>query len=151
MNLKRMRMNQNWSQEQLSEFSGLGLRTIQRIESENKASEESLKALAAVFKMDVKSLRSYTSQVDKSSKRWLQNPGWVRALFWGSNVVWLRSRTEAIVFEALLVVIALGFFIGSWFMPEEKFTGMLIFSLAAFVSAYAWSLLIRISDRYGIW
>ena len=52
MDIKALRMTKGWSQEQLSEFSGLNVRTIQRIEKGQKASDESLKALAAVFELD---------------------------------------------------------------------------------------------------
>jgi len=47
--IKKLRIDNNWSQEELSEHSGLSLRTIQRIESGNNASMESVKLLAAAF------------------------------------------------------------------------------------------------------
>lgn len=50
--IKTLRTNKNWSQEQLSELSGLSLRTIQRLESGSNASIESLKVLAATFEVD---------------------------------------------------------------------------------------------------
>jgi len=40
-----------WSQDQLAKASGLGLRTIQRLESEGRGSQESIRALAAVFEV----------------------------------------------------------------------------------------------------
>ena len=51
--LKKMRLERHWSQEQLSEMSGLSVRTIQRIENGENAGLESLKALAAVFETNL--------------------------------------------------------------------------------------------------
>ena len=47
--LKKMRLERHWSQEQLADMSGLSIRTIQRIENGENAGLESLKSLAAVF------------------------------------------------------------------------------------------------------
>src|SRR5690349_23967622 len=54
--LKELRNARQWSQEQLSQLSGLNLRTIQRLESGAKISTESLRALAAVFEVPADSL-----------------------------------------------------------------------------------------------
>ena len=51
--IKNLRLERHWSQEQLAEMSGLSIRTIQRIENGENAGLESLKALAAVFEMDI--------------------------------------------------------------------------------------------------
>jgi len=50
--LKKLRTAKNWSQEQLSEASGLSLRTIQRLENGGNASIESVRALTAAFEVD---------------------------------------------------------------------------------------------------
>lgn len=50
--LKKLRVAANWSQEQLSEKSGLSLRTIQRLENGGNASIESVRVLAAAFDID---------------------------------------------------------------------------------------------------
>jgi transcriptional regulator with XRE-family HTH domain len=55
--IREQRERRAWSQEHLAEVSGLGLRTIQRIETTGKASYESARSLAAVFGMDVAELR----------------------------------------------------------------------------------------------
>jgi uncharacterized membrane protein YhaH (DUF805 family) len=54
--LRELRLAQQWSQEQLAILSGLNLRTIQRLESGAKTSNESLRALAAVFDVPAESL-----------------------------------------------------------------------------------------------
>jgi transcriptional regulator with XRE-family HTH domain len=49
--IKKMRLERHWSQDQLAEMSGLSIRTIQRIENGENAGLESLKSLAAVFEI----------------------------------------------------------------------------------------------------
>ncbi len=56
MIVKKLRLQRSWSQEQLAEFSGLSIRTIQRIERGKSANLESYKSIAAVFEVDVKDL-----------------------------------------------------------------------------------------------
>jgi len=51
--IKKLRIERHWSQEQLAEMSGLSIRTIQRIESGENAGLESLKSLAAVFEIEI--------------------------------------------------------------------------------------------------
>lgn len=55
--IKAQRARRAWSQEHLAEVTGLGLRTIQRIEKTGAASYESARSLAAVFEIDVADLR----------------------------------------------------------------------------------------------
>jgi transcriptional regulator with XRE-family HTH domain len=55
--IKAQRARRAWSQEHLAEVTGLGLRTIQRIEKTGAASYESALSLAAVFEIDVAALR----------------------------------------------------------------------------------------------
>lgn len=54
--IKRWREERHWSQEHLAELAGIGLRTIQRIENGEKASQESAMALAAAFGVDATTL-----------------------------------------------------------------------------------------------
>ena len=56
MIIRKLRLQRAWSQEQLSECSGLSVRTIQRIERGQKPSVESLKSLAAVFEVNITDL-----------------------------------------------------------------------------------------------
>ena len=71
--IKKLRISKGWSQEQLAQFSGLSVRTIQRIERGHNAGLESLKCLAAVFELDVSVL-----QKEKFSGN---------ELFWGVNPI----------------------------------------------------------------
>jgi len=54
--IQKLRLKRGWSQQQLADASGLNVRTIQRIESGQPASTETLKSLAAVFEVDFASL-----------------------------------------------------------------------------------------------
>lgn len=49
--LKLHRLSRHISQEQLADMSGLNVRTIQRIESGQNASLESMKCIAAIFEI----------------------------------------------------------------------------------------------------
>ncbi len=57
MIIRKLRLQKGWSQEHLSEISGLSSRTIQRIERGHKASLESLNALSAVFEVNLDELQ----------------------------------------------------------------------------------------------
>lgn len=56
MLIQKLRLQRGWSQEQLAEISGLSVRTVQRIERGQAASLETMKALAAVFEIDIAQL-----------------------------------------------------------------------------------------------
>lgn len=60
--VRELRLQRQWSQEQLAEACGLNLRTVQRLESSGRASNESLRALAAVFEVDPSSLLGEAGQ-----------------------------------------------------------------------------------------
>lgn len=54
--VRDLRNQKGWSQEQLAAFSGLSLRTIQRIEADGNTSRESKVCLAATFDIDLTEL-----------------------------------------------------------------------------------------------
>ena len=64
MLIQKLRLQRGWSQEQLSDISGLSSRTIQRLERGHPASLESLKTLAAVFEIDLKQLQEPDMDAD---------------------------------------------------------------------------------------
>jgi transcriptional regulator with XRE-family HTH domain len=61
VNIRKLRKQKHWSQDQLAQMSGLSIRTIQRIERDQKAGLESLKALSAVFGMEISELQLETA------------------------------------------------------------------------------------------
>lgn len=70
MIVRKLRLQRGWSQEQLAELTGLSTRTIQRIERGQPCTLETLKALAAVFEVDISTFRPeerYTMSSDNSS------------------------------------------------------------------------------------
>ncbi|WP_192459336.1 2TM domain-containing protein [Musicola keenii] len=60
--IKTLRLARAWSQEQLAELSSLSVRTIQRIENGERASLETLSALAAAFGVNVAELMTEESE-----------------------------------------------------------------------------------------
>jgi transcriptional regulator with XRE-family HTH domain len=62
MLVQKLRLQHSWSQEELATISGLSVRTIQRIEQGQAPGLESLKALAAIFEVDVLELRNATNK-----------------------------------------------------------------------------------------
>jgi DNA-binding XRE family transcriptional regulator len=74
--IRSEREQRAWSQEHLASVTGLGLRTIQRIEATGAASYESVGALASVFEVPVTELRLVEPAA--SSHRSLVGVGWRR-------------------------------------------------------------------------
>jgi len=66
MIIRKLRLKHGWSQEQLSQLSGISTRTIQRIEQGQKASLESLKSLAAVFEVNFDELQQEAKEMNTS-------------------------------------------------------------------------------------
>ncbi len=67
--LKTLRRDKGWSQEVLAKASGLSARTIQRIESDGKASAESTLAIASVINMPPQSLIATSKEIEVNWKR----------------------------------------------------------------------------------
>lgn len=72
--IKKMRLEYHWSQDQLAQMSGLSIRTIQRIENGENAGLESLKSLAAVFEIIItdSDKKQETEQIRKEEE-YVQN------------------------------------------------------------------------------
>lgn len=138
MIIKKLRMERNWSQEQLAEFCGLSVRTIQRVESGNKASLETLKCLASVFEVDIAKLTEEITVIDKESNEWKSLPWWFRMSLAGS-----RSKRSAIIAEFAMLL--LGFI--SWILiePEARVTPFI------FLFAYLMSWINRYGDLKNAW
>lgn len=151
MIVQRLRKKKHWSQEHLATISGLSLRTIQRIEKGQKVSMESLTSLAAVFEIEVRELSQEFMAIDKQANAWKQKPAWLRFWFFGSNTWWLRNKKEAIYFEVFLVLVAITFLIGGLFQTGNNPIPLLSLSLTCFISAYVWSITIRLADKYAVW
>ena len=81
--IKKMRLERHWSQEQLAEMSGLSIRTIQRIENGENAGLESLKSLAAVFDTNIAdSNKKEEAEQIRKEEEYVQNlKGFYKLLF----------------------------------------------------------------------
>jgi transcriptional regulator with XRE-family HTH domain len=56
LTIRKLRLQRGWTQDQLAEFAGLSVRSVQRIERGARPSLESLNSLAAVFEVDIATL-----------------------------------------------------------------------------------------------
>lgn len=137
MIVKRLREKRNWSQEQLATFSGLSTRTIQRIEGGNKASLESLKALASVFEIDISTLQEEIIVIDKTSNEWIKEPILVKFAFWG-----IKVRKQIVMLEVTVLLFGLL----TWLIRPDVFA-----TTGAFVLAYLFSNMRHYIDRKRYW
>lgn len=63
--IKKLRLSRGWTQEQLALFSGLNIRTIQRIERGQNPGLESLKCIAAAFGIEIMKLQKQNLYMDE--------------------------------------------------------------------------------------
>lgn len=93
--LRALRLSRHWSQEQLSEMTGLSTRTIQRIEGGNSGDFETLKALSAVFEVNF-----YATQ--KNQEKDVSGSGrFVRILLFVSGTVGCSLTLLGLLFRAM--------------------------------------------------
>lgn len=137
MIVKKLRERRNWSQEQLAIMAGLSTRTIQRIESGNKASIESLKALASVFEVDISILKEEIIVIDKSSESWKAEYTFFKLLLWG-----VKARKQVLTMEFLCL--ALGLI--SWVIKPDIFA-----TPAFFLMSYVFASIKYYVDRKKYW
>ncbi len=65
--VRKLRLQRGWSQAELAQFSGLSVRTIQRIENGAAPGLETLKSLAAVFDMEASDFQTEAQNMDKTA------------------------------------------------------------------------------------
>jgi transcriptional regulator with XRE-family HTH domain len=137
MVVKKLRAEKKWSQEHLAVLSGLSVRTIQRVESGQSASIETLKSLASVFEVDINRLTEEITMIDKKSENWAVQPLWFRFLFFG-----ITSRRNQLIAELSLLIFGLI----ALFYFENKFA-----VAGFFIASYITGLAVRYGDSKGIW
>ena len=137
MIVKKLREKRNWSQEQLAVMSGLSTRTIQRIESGNKASIESLKSLASVFEVDISKLKEEIIVIDRESASWKAEPLFVKFMLWG-----VKARKQIITMEYL----SLGLGFVSWIVKPDIFATPMFF-----FAAYSFAVMKHYMDNQKHW
>lgn len=137
MIIRKLRQQKNWTQEQLAIMSGLNVRTIQRVETGQKASLETLKCLASVFQVDMTTLTKEITVIDKESEQWLGLPWWFKANMFGVN-----SRRHVLTIEFILLAFALACLMVK---PSAMVTPV------AFLMAYLTGWLVRYGDKHQVW
>ena len=153
MSFRSLRESRQLSQEQLAERSGLSLRTIQRVEAGHRVSYASLRALAAIFEVDVDVLERELYAMKQSTDDFVEVPRWAR--LW-TNAHWYGgprpSRRQALLAEAFCMGGGIVFFAAS-FLVHAAFMVTLFRVGAAFqfVIGYLLSVTIRIADTYKLW
>ena len=103
MNLKNLRVEKGWSQEQLAEISGVSARTIQRLEKGESPGMETLKALAAGFEMSVSELQKATMEKEELAA---MNTGIISQIPKPWRVFLLHLFTFMVVITWLLAIIS---------------------------------------------
>ena len=66
MIIRKLRLEQGWTQQELGEYAGLSTRTIQRLEKGQVPSEESAKCLGAVFNVDANDILAFYANKEPS-------------------------------------------------------------------------------------
>lgn len=160
MVIKILRSQKKMSQEDLSESSGLSLRTIQRVEAGHRISFRSLRALAKTFNIDVDDLEWELYAMNKHSDEYTESPLWVRLLLrksWYStsrrwSLVWEKVCLSVFAMCFILAILPLfdGIKLNSspYLMLDHQ---LLIASLAFLMGAYWMSFIVRLGDRYSAW
>ncbi|MDP4537050.1 helix-turn-helix transcriptional regulator [Alkalimonas collagenimarina] len=77
--IRQLRTDQGWTQQQLADICGLSLRTIQRVELNGLASLETTKSLAAAFTKDRRELME-TEDTPPNLPQAVTVPVWVLAI-----------------------------------------------------------------------
>lgn len=152
MFIKNLRQVKHLSQEQLSELSGLSLRTIQRIEGGHRVSYASLRSLAAALDINVDELEQELYSMDKIVTEYKDYPLWLR-LYIGSG--WFTAtRDEFKKTEVFFLVV--GFILAAvWIVTSLMDIGIyrvaMLGCLCSFFGAYNISITIRVGDKYDVW
>jgi transcriptional regulator with XRE-family HTH domain len=148
MIVKKLRVEKNWSQEQVATFCDLSIRTIQRIESGQNASIETLKALASVFEVDISKLTEEIRVIDKTTEKWQSLPLYVRFMFADSNIpiIGPGNRKNYLKYETVFALGGITLSLLGFFLPVFGNLGLVLL-LIAYLTAVA----IRLGDKYDIW
>ncbi|MBD1583011.1 helix-turn-helix domain-containing protein [Pseudoalteromonas sp. S16_S37] len=146
MILKQLRLSRHLTQEQLADMAGLNVRTIQRIESGQKASVESLKCLASALDVDIQQLQQEQFMINKNQDNWQALPLFLKVWFVFNFLQTKPTRRSAS--RVQLIGHVSGFlFCCLGFISEAALAGGLIL----LASAYLFNILIYQGDKYGIW
>ncbi|MFZ2987652.1 helix-turn-helix domain-containing protein [Ideonella sp.] len=129
MLIQKMRLKRGWSQQHLAEASGLSARTIQRLEAGAVPSLETLKALAAVFDVDVQTLQSEDPTMNPATATPSTNPS-------TTDMIALQQEREALDHVRMIrsfylhafqyLVINAAFLIGNYLLDPNHMVAWLV-------------------------
>ena len=119
MLIKKLRLERDFSQEQLAEVAHLSLRTIQRVEAGHRVSYSSLRALAAIFNINVDLLERELYAMNTTKSEYIEKPLWVRLVLNLPLLSRLRS-SNLLKHEAYLVAYAIFAYISSFIVPKVE-------------------------------
>ena len=116
--VRNEREKRGWSQEQLASVSGLGLRTIQRIEATGKSSLESGRALALVFEISLEEICQEPSRFDYNHVQvsyiffiwFILLVPFLLLFFEGLSVVNFPNKSQLLISSLVLLVAAIPLF-----------------------------------------
>ena len=146
MILKEVRITRHLSQEQLAQMSGLNARTIQRIESGDNASLESLKCLAAALDIDISTLDQEKFMIDKKSDDWQKLPFILKCWFAFNFLQTRPSRESASRIEVIGHISGFAFCCLGLISEAALVDGVLMLATAYLYHWLKWQ-----GDKYGIW
>ena len=106
MIVRKLRLRKGWSQDQLAEFAGVTVRTIQRLERGQKPSLETAKALAAVFEVDCS---TFTSEYDDMQEKVELKQDEIAAMEYAKGVKDFYSGVAIYLVLAIVFLVAFGF------------------------------------------
>jgi len=153
MSFTSLREKHLLSQEKLSEISGLGLRTVQRLEAGHRVSYASLRALAVALKMDMDALERELYAMKTPADEFVEVPRWVRrlraGLVSGSPVA---ARRQARVYEAFAIGLGVVFLLASLATTTAQATTTLrVAGGFALLVGYGVSIAARVVDGHRGW
>lgn len=158
MFIKKLRQRHLFSQEHLSEVSGLSLRTIQRVEQGHRVSYSSLRKLAAAFDIDVDKLEREIYAMNDKMDDYTETPLWIRLVLGKGWFFGARKRYEKMT--SFFMVLGIVFFM-AWIplifwirvpaLHELMNASFLTASVALLLAAYFSMVCIRLGDKYKAW
>ncbi len=146
MIVKQLRISRHLSQEQLAQMAGLNVRTIQRIESGQNASLESLKCIASALEVDVPTLNQEKFMIDKSSDNWQKLPFLLKCWFVLNFLNTRPTRASAVRIEVIAHSSGFIFCCLGLISEASLAGGLMMLALGYLFDFLKWQ-----GDKYAIW
>ena len=158
MFIKKLRQQHFYSQEHLSEITGLSLRTIQRVEHGHRVSYSSLRKLSAAFDIDVDKLEREIYAMNENTDEFKETPLWIRLVLGKGWFFGGKQRYEKMtsLFMGLGIVcfmawISLLFWIRVPALHDLMLASLLRASVSLLLAAIFSMYCIHLGDKYKAW